>query len=31
MNDRTAPATLNPLLDFSDLPLFDAKIGRAHV
>ncbi|MDO9482953.1 MAG: M3 family metallopeptidase, partial [Hydrogenophaga sp.] len=24
MNDRTAPATLNPLLDFSDLPLFDA-------
>lgn len=23
MNDRTAPATLNPLLDFSDLPLFD--------
>lgn len=24
MNDRTAPATLNPLLDFSDLPRFDA-------
>jgi oligopeptidase A len=24
MNDRTAPPTLNPLLDFGDLPLFDA-------
>ncbi len=24
MNDRTAPSTLNPLLDFGDLPLFDA-------
>jgi oligopeptidase A len=24
MNDRTAPAALNPLLDFHDLPLFDA-------
>jgi oligopeptidase A len=24
MNDRTAPAALNPLLDFDDLPLFDA-------
>lgn len=23
MNDRSAPTTLNPLLDFSDLPLFD--------
>jgi oligopeptidase A len=24
MNDRTAPTALNPLLDFGDLPLFDA-------
>ncbi len=24
MNDRTAPSALNPLLDFSDLPRFDA-------
>jgi oligopeptidase A len=24
MNDRTAPTSLNPLLDFSDLPRFDA-------
>ncbi len=24
MSDRTAPSTLNPLLDFGDLPLFDA-------
>jgi oligopeptidase A len=24
MNDRTAPSALNPLLDFGDLPLFDA-------
>lgn len=24
MNDRTAPSSQNPLLDFSDLPLFDA-------
>ena len=30
MNDRTAPFAQNPLLNFDDLPLFDA-IAPAHV